>query len=326
MAVRPGRKLLFAALTTLLFMVGLELVLRVTTHELGKATIPDDRVLQHVQQGGFVHDPLYGWVRDPLPLRVEGIDANQFRTSEEILRAKPEGGWRAFTMGDSQTYGAGVDVDDSYSAVAQRLLRQARPDQRIQVVNTGTSGYGSLQSLRLIRHKLPAWSPDLYIVDASAHDQPRDDKVPIDPRYASLDRLLFRWRTWYVLRYAVAKSQDALLGPRQDEDWDDPLQPWQREGRHGNHDLIMVEAARQDRPVIFLDYPIWEMHQDRLECQARPELLPEGAVVVETCPALRDSGLPLSELFYDNNHLTVAGNEIVGKVLADFLLGSELGP
>lgn len=326
MALPLRRKLLFAVVTTVVVMVALEVVLRLTTAQVGRATIPDDKILRHVEHGAMVHDPLYGWVRAQLPLPAEGINADQFRYTEPFDKPKPRGGWRGFTMGDSQTYGAGVAVDQSYTAYAERQLRAAQPDRSIQLVNTGTSGYGSLQALRLMRHKLPAWSPDLYVVDCFTHDQPRDERVPVSQRLPGLDRLLFSWRTWYVLRYAIEKSRGNLIGPVNPRSRDDPAfnVGWLREGRHGNHDLIIEEARRQRVDLLFLDYPVWKGPASVIECRAPAGELPEGAVVVPICDALKQSGVHARDLFFDDNHMREAGNAIAGQVLAQAILDQGL--
>ncbi|RME24724.1 MAG: SGNH/GDSL hydrolase family protein [Deltaproteobacteria bacterium] len=327
MALPLKKKLGFALATTVLVLGIVEVVLRITTRELGKATIPSDRILKHVEHGAMKYDPVYGWVRAQLPLEVEGINKDQFRY-RDLPTGKTPGTWRAFTMGDSQTYGAGVAADQTYSAWAERTLRAARPDRTIEVVNTGTSGYGSLQALRLMRHKLPAWKPDLYIVDCFVHDQPRDERVPVSQRFPTIDRLLFHWRTWYVLRYTVEKSRGRLFGPRNPRSRDDPAyhSEWMRAGRDGNHDLIVEEAERQGVDLLFVDYPVWKGPADVIECEAEPEDLPAGVHVAHVCEALRDSGLPARDLFFDRNHLREAGNEIAGRTLARTILDLGLLP
>ncbi len=325
MALSLRKKLGFTVATTLLGLVVIEGILRVMTRELGKATIPSERILKHVEHGAMEYDPVYGWVRAQLPLEVEGINKDQFRYAD-LPTGKPAGTWRAFTMGDSQTYGAGVAADQSYSAHAERTLRAARPDREIEVVNTGTSGYGSLQALRLMQHKLPAWKPDLYIVDCFIHDQPRDERVPVSSHFPTIDKLLFHWRTYYVLRYAVAESRGKLIGPRNPRSRDDPAydSEWMRAGLDGNHDLIVDEAKRQGVDLLFVDYPVWMGPADVIQCEAEADDLPEGVHVAHVCEALRDSGEPARDLFFDHNHLREAGNEIAGRALARAILDQGL--
>jgi len=201
-----SRKLLYSGVAVVLLLGAVEVVLRITTHTLGETTLPSQQVREHIESEGLVYDPVYGWVRKHLPDPWDGEDANAFRRQPPIAQPKPPGGWRAFTFGDSQTYGAGLQWDQAYTAVAERALQERAPDHPVEFVNTGLSGYGSLQALRLIDHKIMAFSPDLLVIDCFPFDQPRDDVLAASPRLGGVERLLFHWRTWYVLRFVVERG------------------------------------------------------------------------------------------------------------------------
>ncbi len=324
MALSPTRKLGFSVLTVVLLLAGVELFLRASTHMLGVATIPADEVRAHVQAEELVADPTYGWVRKQVPDPDRHVDVHGFRTPEPFDDAKPAGTWRAFTFGDSQTYGAGVDVDESYTAVALRAIRSSRPDQPVELINTALSGYGSLQALRLIQHRVLAWDPDLLIIDCRIGDQVRDEIVAASPAHPRLDALLFRWRTYYVLRFGIERLRGRTA----------PMRAGAEQERHeqaGNHDQIMAVAAAAGVPVVFLDYPFWnmpsldprrqaDMPDDEISCMAPASRLPPGAASISICQALRDSGHPARELFLDNNHMSAEGNRIAGEALAEGLL------
>lgn len=322
------RRALFALLSTLAAFALLEGVLRVVTRGLGRASIPHAKVLAHVEGGAMEWDPVYGWVRAELPLPSEGIDENQFRTVTPRSQRPPRAGWRAFALGDSQTYGAGVSAREAWPAQAEALLAAGRPERPVEIINTGTSGYGSLQALRLIRHKLGDWSPDAYLVDCRVHDQSRDEAVPLDPRFPGVDRMLFHWRTWYVLRYAIEKSRGRLYGPHVVHDPSHPSfgADWTRAGNYGNHDLIVAAAEAQGAQVWFLDYPVWDRIHGGLRCLASAEDLPRGVAVIPVCAALQASGLAPEQLFFDNNHMRPAGNALAGEAVAAALLAAPSGP
>ncbi|MCB9779871.1 MAG: SGNH/GDSL hydrolase family protein [Alphaproteobacteria bacterium] len=317
LAKRLGFGLLFAAV----LLVATEGVLRVATKGLGEASIPDELVRSHVQAEGLEYDPVLGWRRARLPDPHYDIDLNQFRRKVPIDRKKPDGGWRAFTFGDSQTYGAGLTSTETYSAVAERTLQQAVPDRVVEVVNTGCSGYGTLQGLRLMRDRVVRFEPDLYIVDSFPFDNPRDEVLPPASWAAGLERVLFHWRTYYVLRFSIERAQGRLR----------PMRVGQLAGEEnyaGNHDSIMALAAQQGVPVVFLDYPFWDSSHgaQQVTCLAPASELPEGARVLSICSALQDSGMAPSELFLDNNHMSATGARIAGEALADALREAGLGP
>lgn len=318
-----GRKLLLGLLVSLGLMTAVEVVLRFTTASLGRASIPAEQVQAHVQSEGLKYDPIYGWVRENLPDHYMSVDINGFRYPRPLARERQPGSFRAFTLGDSQTYGAGVMVNETYTAFAEAALRTARPDRHIELINTGLSGYGSLQALRLIQHKLLDWDPDLLVIDCRANDQPRDGLHAGAPVSAA-QRLLFHYRTYYVLRFLVERS----LGRNQA-----PMQARNARGQfltNGNHDRIAELARANGVAVAFLDYPYWNHNNPNaradeiIACLAPAEDMPPGSLSVPACLALKQSGRPPRELFLDNNHLTAEGNRIVGETLARTLLENGL--
>lgn len=313
-----GRKLAMGLVVAVLALFSLELLLRVVARQVGYATIPDEQVRQHVAQGSMKYDPELGWTWAQVPQTGLGINSHAFRYAE-ISPEKEPGSWRAFSFGDSQTYGAGVAADQSYTTFAERSL-STRTDKKIQMINAGISGYGSLQVLRLIRTKVLAWKPDLLVVDCRTYDSPRDTLVPPATGWvASVDGLLFRSRTWYLLRFGIEK-------------WRSRARPMRAAGMQlskeelaagfGNHEAIAALAREEGIGLIFLDYPFSDANG--ITCLAPPAELPSNVPVAPVCRDLQQSGLSVSELFLDNNHLSVEGNRRVGESLATAILGAGL--
>ncbi len=86
----------------------------------------------------------------------------------------------------------------------------------------------------------------------------------------------------------------------------------------GNHDLIAEWGRRNGVRVVFMQYAVSE-ERGALGCHTLPSELPADVPVVPTCERLKADGRSARALFQDRNHLTVAGNEVVGKVLAETL-------
>jgi hypothetical protein len=305
------RKLVFAALTTLLVLGATEATVRLASDTVAKATIPADEILAHTQSTGMTRDPLLGWVHQPLPDPSNGVNALGWRYPQELTVQPP--GWRAFAMGDSQTYGAGVKSGQSYPAIAQAALRTVDP--QAQLINAACSGYGSLQALRQIREQLPVFNPDLYIVDARPFDQPRDRLVP--PVDGAIQRLLFHSRIYYVMRVAIEEQRqqtERMGGPQREN------------SNNGNHKDIVAQAAHQGVPVLFVDYPFWNQAQGDVRCLAPASRMPWNAPVAGVCEALQADGRHPRELFFDANHLNIDGNKVAGQALAQAILDLGLGP
>ena len=306
-----SRKFVFAALTTLLVLGATEVTVRLASDTVAKATIPADEILAHTQSTSMERNPLLGWVHQPLPDPSNGINTMGWRYPEELTKQPP--GWRAFAMGDSQTYGAGVDSEQSYPAIAQAALRAVAP--QAQLINAACSGYGSLQALRQIREQLHPFNPDLYIVDARPFDQPRDELVP--PVDGTIQRLLFHSRLYYLMRVAIEeqRQQTERMGGPQRKNTD-----------NGNHKAIVAQAGHQGVPVLFVDYPFWNRAQGDIRCVAPASRMPWNAPVAGVCEALQADGRHPRELFFDANHLNIEGNKVAGQALAQAILDLGLGP
>lgn len=99
-----------------------------------------------------------------------------FHTNERGYNArvvpweKPPGVFRIVTMGDSSTFGWGVDTDRIYPHVLEKLLRERHPSMRIEVVNLGVCGYSSLQGLVLLRSEGMLYHPDVVLISYGSND------------------------------------------------------------------------------------------------------------------------------------------------------------
>ncbi len=317
MALSTRRKLLFAALVCVFALVAAEVLLRLVTYQVGLASIPEDQVRRHLEKDAMVfHDEL-GWVRDDLPNPGLGINAHGFR-HPDVSQRKPAGTWRAFALGDSQTYGAGVDAPEAYPSQAEALLRERAPEgATVELINAGISGYTSLQALRLVQVKLLDWDPDAIIVDCRTHDSPRDDMVAGGATTGLLDRLTFHSRLAWTLRFAIERIRPQHARPMQAGAMEMSAQDLA--ATFGNHSLIVELARSEGFDLLFVDYPFWDGQQ--VTCLAPANELPAGVPVAPACAALRDAGVPLDQLFLDNNHLTVEGNRRVAQALAETIVG-----
>lgn len=307
------KKAAFALLTTVLFLAVTEGVARVVKDEVSMATIPADQVKNHAESAGMRYHPELGWVRRFLPDPTHVLNAEGFRYDRDVDKDKPDDRFRAFTLGDSQTYGAGLDWNQTYTYVAEQELR-SRHGGDIEVINTGISGYGSLQALRLIRLQLLDYDPDLIIIDCRTRDALRDDGVR-SVSAGPIHELLFYSRAYYFLRVGIERARGTHGRPAHAEAMADDWRPG--DGGAGNHDLIQALGEREGFDVLFVDYPIWQTPGQRIVSLVREDELPEGAQIARLTKALQDTGRPGSELFFDANHMKAEGAQVAGIALAD---------
>ncbi|MEZ5331132.1 MAG: SGNH/GDSL hydrolase family protein [Thermoanaerobaculia bacterium] len=132
-------------------------------------------------------------------------DAAGVRTDRALVRPKPPDVYRIVLLGDSQAFGQGVELSDTFGElVAADLAR--RSGRTVEVVNLGVDGYNTVQEAATLRHKGLAYEPDCVTVLFVGNDlelpaflqAPRPDRA-VDPRrsfllegLASLRRALSR--------------------------------------------------------------------------------------------------------------------------------------
>ncbi len=97
---------------------------------------------------------------------IHQIDANGMRR-EEPLPPKDPARFRIVVVGDSLTYGEGIDAFWAYPAQLERALQ---PEFRVEVLNLGVRAYGSEDILDLLRRFVPELEPDLVVYGMCLND------------------------------------------------------------------------------------------------------------------------------------------------------------
>lgn len=335
---RFRRKLLFSAVALLLSLVLAEGGLRLVLPVARRVSLPNDMIQSHLDGAAYRYDPDLGWYWPDPGVGGSPVNLYGFVRSTPMTREKPHGVRRVITFGDSQTFGAGMPPEKTYSARAEAALGPGW-----EILNAGISGYRSLNVLRLLKLKMLAFQPDAIVVDCMPFDSPRDDgslagaaigATPID----RLRGLLWHSRLYYSLRLGMevanpwrarwlddthavenARGLDAPPGGGEGLGADDPRRAL------GNHALIQAWGERYGVTVFFMQYAV--MDEDNAHgCMTGPGELPEGARVIPVCERLAATGIPAPRLFQDRNHLTEEGNALVGGFVADALREWAAGP
>lgn len=87
---------------------------------------------------------------------------------EEHSREKKPGVYRVAVLGDSFTFGMGVNLEDTYPKRIEKLLQQVNPD--LEVINFGVIGHNMWQHYEMLRHKVLGYQPDLVVLGLFAGD------------------------------------------------------------------------------------------------------------------------------------------------------------
>ncbi len=91
-----------------------------------------------------------------------------FRNQEEIPYQKSKGEVRVLVLGDSHTFGYEVNQQETYSAVAQELLR--KNGWNATVINAGLSGTGTAEQLVFFEQEGINYQPDYVVLGFFSND------------------------------------------------------------------------------------------------------------------------------------------------------------
>lgn len=88
----------------------------------------------------------------------------------EYPLVKGNGFSRIVCLGDSVTFGAGVELNQTYSKVLEKLLNAKNYGIRYEVLNFGVSGYNTAQEAVVLKRKALQYRPDLVLVGFNLND------------------------------------------------------------------------------------------------------------------------------------------------------------
>lgn len=126
------------------------------------------------------------------------------RDAEPLPRDTP-GLLRILTLGDSVTFGFRVEAEEAYcSVLEQRFAEAPAPDgRRVEVLNTGVSGYSSRDEAAALTSKWLALEPDVILIGYCLNDPESDPRQPL-PRYFAKPHW---WQHSALARYLAQRAQ-----------------------------------------------------------------------------------------------------------------------
>ncbi len=96
------------------------------------------------------------------------LNSEGYRNAE--IGAANENSFRLVCLGDSWTFGMGVNDDETYPKRLESLLKAQFPDSSVEVWNRGVLAYSSFQGLELLRDKISAWKPNMVVIGFAMND------------------------------------------------------------------------------------------------------------------------------------------------------------
>jgi lysophospholipase L1-like esterase len=284
------------------------------------------------------------------------INADGFRDAL-YARPKPQGVFRVLVLGDSVSFGYGVEEAEAYPQVLEELLSELLPDSRIEVVNLGVGGYNAYNEARLLEVVGRSYEPDLVLVQFCINDlndptihfdaQTRialsaipDAAFPDPSQRRGSAHLPSRTLRWCSVSKLCSAIQDLWLvasAPEFDdkarrdavvsiEAADRPEWTW-LEARYQE----MASVAREDGAsfaILAFPYPkqLTEPSPHPVQIQLAAIGQKHGWPVIDPLAAFQMSNVATTPLFMDWWHPTPTGHRIVAKEIArELACGGQLG-
>jgi lysophospholipase L1-like esterase len=310
-----------------------------------------------LQKDVIMPDPNCGFRMVPHYKGVMHMNAVPFTTNSWGLRdreygAPPVGGLRIYVLGDSMVFGFGVKIEQTFTRLLEPLL-QARLGRKVEVVNGGMPGYGTLQELAFFEETIDVVKPDVVLVGVTVlndvsdnlkfanHDGKRHKPASIFKRAQVWLRQ--RSQLYLLLRHyrASVSAQEmmqihAVAPPVEMERGlaltGDALERFaQAARRHGvGFGVLILPTDRQASHARWVQtlakyrLPSQDYAPDEPDVWLAERARREGIPVLDLLPAL---GEHQDEALYFNDHWTPRGHAIVAAALADFLQQNALlGP
>ncbi|MCK4303481.1 MAG: hypothetical protein KAY24_04520 [Candidatus Eisenbacteria sp.] len=92
------------------------------------------------------------------------VTTNSLGLRDRRAPHKSDGKTQIIVLGDSFTFGFGVDMEDSYPFQLEELLNAGARREFYEVINAGVPGYDTVNELRLLERIIPHYSPAWIIV------------------------------------------------------------------------------------------------------------------------------------------------------------------
>ena len=247
------------------------------------------------------------------------------REREHIAVPKPAGELRVLFLGDSCTYGYGLDERHTFVAMAEEKLRTRFPNQRIECINAGVPGYSAYQCWRRLMTEGLAYEPDLVVMqsgwnegitwdgrsDIEHHQALRASQPPAILAASRLCQLLWTHSNWPD----PATQKRPRLTPAE---FHDTLQRIEAAAKSRGAELLLLLTGSRNN---LRTEDATELQRVQLRFARERSFGPDRrrSAFVDGVTILGDLVLnqkrPVESLLLDNAHPTMSYNELLSDAL-----------
>ena len=303
----------------------------------------------------YVKDPELGWRLKPNSEDVWSGQKVQINSKglrgPELEYAKPAHVLRVLYLGDSVTFGDELPSYEQSFPYLTKAILERRLTHSVETINSGVSGYTPWQEDIYLKREGIKFSPDLVVVGFVLNDVTEKFELTrfggsgegwqISHTYSSyFEQLADRSSIAYFARRLGAKlrfGRDVREGAKKKETLDvrslvdnpdraDVRRAWEitLEELDGISDFCRERRI----PAILVAFP-FRFQFDEVNTTATPQKIlnqyaeKKGIPMLDLLPILaermKQEGLRPEDYFFDSNHFTVHGNQVVAEFIGDFI-------
>ncbi len=304
----------------------------------------------------FSTNPVMGY--ELVPGSVSFEDNAWYRINKDGIRdrdysrTKPNGTFRIAVLGDSVTFGLGLELEDTWPKQLERELQNTNP--QVEAINFGVMGYNTPQEAERIQDKVLAYSPDLILIGYSLNDIgifSRERRVLstykgydtfLTTGVGFIDGFLRRLKTYLLIknRLYLKKTNADKLPPQYSKDGNKFLKRgYERyffdayqEAENGaslNAAFAKIRALTQPRiPVLFVIYPeLTEMDHylfTEIHEIVKKLCLDHGFLVLDPLTEMLAHKARDLRISAANVHPNALGNKLFAQAIARYLRAASL--
>jgi hypothetical protein len=129
--------------------------------------------------------------------RYQGVEVsfNELGLRDEPIGVRQDNEYRILVLGDSVTFGWGIERDATFCVGLQQKLNE-QLERPIRVINAGVGGYNTEQEFLLFKEKELALAPDMVVLVYTAENDTESYRAQSsDPLNTIEGRVL--WNSWF---------------------------------------------------------------------------------------------------------------------------------
>jgi lysophospholipase L1-like esterase len=202
--------LAFASFSVALIIA--EILLRILYPAPGRFFYPQE-YYSYDAEIGHVLQPLQNAFTHDRPVRTNSLGLRD----GELTKAGPET-VRVLALGDSQTFGNGLDLSDTWPKQLEGMLRKLQGGPRWEVINAGIPATDTWQHEIVLRRLLDSVTPQAVVLALYVND--------VAPRYAPTEPDVSRLTNTWSKRFAYISKRSSVVTWM----YNRVLLPWQLRG------------------------------------------------------------------------------------------------